>query len=104
MTTPDPRTAGTRDAMDILQQWTDAFNTSAHPAVPLRSAGEAGGAQLRLRYEPSPGQVSIFHMVAVQRDGRPVILVNRFDGPMPDTAVRAGLWASEQLGRRTDQR
>lgn len=100
----DPRNVGTRDAMDILQQWADDFNAQAHSSVPLRSAGEAGGAQLRLRYEPSVGQVSIFHMVAVERDGRPVILVNRFDGPMPDTAVRAGLWASEQLGRRANQR
>jgi hypothetical protein len=98
------RNAGTRDAMDILQQWVDAFNATAQPTIALRSAGEAGGAQLRLRYEPSPGNVSIFHMVAVVREGKPVILVNRFDGPMPDTAVRAGLWASEQLGRRTDQR
>ena len=39
-------------------------------------------------------------MVAVSRNGRPAILVRRFDGPTPDTAVQAGLWASTELGRR----
>jgi len=55
---------------------------------------------LRLRYSPGEGQVSIFHMVAINRDGRAAILVQRFDGPTADTAVQAGLWASKQLGRR----
>ncbi|MBA3558336.1 MAG: hypothetical protein H0W30_07020 [Gemmatimonadaceae bacterium] len=88
------------DAMDILQQWADDYNTVAHPAVPLRSGGEAGGAQLRLRYRREDGQESILHAVAVNLDGRPVMLLKRFDGPMPETAVQAGLWASEKLGRR----
>jgi hypothetical protein len=88
-----------KDAMDILQQWADDFTAYARPTTPLRSGGEAGGAQLRLRY--SRGEdVSILHLVAVTRDGRPVILARRFDGAMPDAAVQAGLWASEQLGRR----
>lgn len=88
------------DAMDILQQWADDYNTVAHPAVPLRSGGEAGGAQLRLRYRREDGQESILHAVAVNRDGHAVMLLKRFDGPMPETAVQAGLWASEKLGRR----
>ena len=89
-----------KDAMDLLQAFVDDFNARAQPAIRLGSAGEAGGAQLRLRYSPAEGQVSIFHMVAVNRDGRPAILVRRFDGPTADTAVQAGLWASKQLGRR----
>ena len=32
--------------------------------------------------------------------GHPAILVKRFDGPTAETSVQAGLWASEQLGRR----
>ena len=89
-----------KDAMDVLQSFVDEYNARAHPAIQLGSAGEAGGAQLRLRYSPAEGQVSIFHMVAVNRDGRAAILVQRFDGPTADTAVQAGLWASRQLGRR----
>lgn len=89
--------------MDVLQQWADDYNAHARPAVPMRSAGEAGGAQLRLRYRREDGQESILHMVAVSRDGRPAIRVKRFDGPLPDTAVKAGLWASEQLGRRQSE-
>jgi hypothetical protein len=89
-----------KDAMDVLQAFVDDYNARAHPAIRLGSAGEAGGAQLRLRYSPAEGQVSIFHMVAVNRDGRAAILVQRFDGPTADTAVQAGLWASRQLGRR----
>ncbi len=60
-----------KDAMDVLQAWS-----------------------------PAEGQVSIFHLVAISRNGRPAILVQRFDGPTADTAVQAGLWASKQLGRR----
>jgi len=86
-----------KDAMDVLQAWVDDYNARAQPAIPL---GSAGGAQLRLRYSPAAGEVSIFHMVAVSRNGRPAILVRRFDGPTPDTAVQAGLWASTELGRR----
>ncbi len=89
-----------KDAMDVLQAWVDDYNARAQPAIPLGSAGEAGGAQLRLRYSPAAGEVSIFHMVAVRRNGRSAILVRRFDGPTPDTAVQAGLWASTELGRR----
>ena len=89
-----------KNAMDVLQAFVDDYNARAHPAIRLGSAGEAGGAQLRLRYSPAEGQVSIFHMVAVNRDSRAAILVQRFEGPTADTAVQAGLWASRQLGRR----
>lgn len=89
-----------KDAMDVLQAWVDDYNARARPAIRLGSAGEAGGAQLRLKYSPAEGQVSIFHLVAVSRDGRPAILVQRFDGPTAETAVAAGMWASSQLGRR----
>src|SRR5256885_16462434 len=77
-----------KDAMDVLQTFVDDYNARARPAIPLGSAGEAGGAQLRLRYSPGEGQVSIFHMVAINRDGRAAILVQRFDGPTADTAVQ----------------
>lgn len=96
MTEPEPQ----KDAMDVLQAWVDEYNSRARPAIRLTSAGEAGGAQLRLRYVPAEGQVSIFHMVAVSRNGRPAILVRRFEGPTAETAVEAGLWASRELGRR----
>jgi len=89
-----------KDAMDVLQAFVDDYNARAQPAIRLASAGEAGGAQLRLRYSPAEGQVAIFHMVAVNRNGRAAILVQRFEGPTADTAVQAGLWASKQLGRR----
>ena len=89
-----------KNAMDVLQAWIDDYNARAGPEIRLGSAGEAGGAQLRLRYSPAEGQVSIFHMVAVSRNGRAAILVQRFDGPTAETAVQAGLWASSQLGRR----
>jgi hypothetical protein len=89
-----------KDAMDVLQAWVDDYNGRAHPAIALGSAGEAGGAQLRLKYSPAAGTVSILHLVAVTRNGRATILVRRFEGPTPDTAVQAGLWASSELGRR----
>ena len=89
-----------KDAMDVLQAWVDQYNGRAGPTIRLGSAGEAGGAQLRLKYSPAEGQVSILHLVAVNRDGRAAILVRRFDGPMPETAVQAGMWASTELGRR----
>jgi hypothetical protein len=89
-----------KDAMDVLQAWLDDYNHRAQPGISLGSKGEAGGAQLRLQYRPTEGQVAILHMVAVQRDGRPTIVVKRFEGPTPETAVAAGLWASTQLGRR----
>ena len=91
---------GQKNAMDVLQAWVDEYNTRARPAIRLGSAGEAGGAQLRLKYSPADGQISIFHLVAVSRNGRPAILVQRFEGPAAETAVEAGLWASTQLGRR----
>jgi hypothetical protein len=89
-----------KDAMDVLQAWLDDYTTRARPAIPLASGGEAGGAQLRLKYSPAAGVVSILHMVAVSRDGRAGILVRRFEGPAAETAVEAGMWASSQLGRR----
>ncbi len=89
-----------KDAMDVLQAWVDDYNARARPAIRLGSAGEAGGAQLRLKYAPADGLVSILHMVAVGGNGRATILVRRFEGPTPETAVEAGLWASSQLGRR----
>jgi len=92
--------AAQKDAMDVLQAWIDDYNRRAEPGIRLGSAGEAGGAQLRLKYTPAEGQVSILHLVAVERAGRAAILVRRFDGPTPETAVEAGLWASRELGRR----
>jgi hypothetical protein len=89
-----------KDAMDVLQAWVDEYNSRARPAIRLGSAGEAGGAQLRLKYSPAEGTVSIFHLVAVSRNGRPAILVQRFEGPTAEASVQAGLWASAQLGRR----
>src|SRR5437879_4982236 len=89
-----------KDAMDVLQAWVDDFNARAGPAIRLGSAGEAGGAQLRLRYSPADGQISILHLVAVERAGRAAILVRRFDGATTETALEAGLWASRELGRR----
>ena len=89
-----------KDAMDVLQAWVDDYNGRARPAIPLGSAGEAGGAQLRLKYNTAEGEIAILHLVAVSRNGRPAIVVRRFDGPMPETAVQAGMWASTELGRR----
>ena len=89
-----------KDVMDVLQAWIEDYNSRATPRIELDSGGEAGGAQLRLKYIPSEGQISILHFVAVQRDGQPGMLVKRFDGPSAETALQAGLWASEQLGRR----
>jgi hypothetical protein len=89
-----------KDGMDVLQAWVDDYNGHARPAIRLGSAGEAGGAQLRLKYSPADGQASILHLVAVSRDGRAAILVRRFEGPAAEAAVAAGTWASTQLGRR----
>jgi hypothetical protein len=89
-----------KDAMDVLQAWVDEYNRSARPTIRLGSGGEAGGAQLRLKYSPAEGTVSILHLVAVSRNGRPAILVQRFEGPTAEASVQAGLWASSQLGRR----
>lgn len=89
-----------KDAMDVLQAWVDQYNARAGGAIALDSGGEAGGAQMRLKYVPAEGTISILHFVAVSREGRPAILVNRFEGPTAETSVQAGLWASGQLGRR----
>jgi hypothetical protein len=89
-----------RDAMDVLEAWLGAYNGRARPAVPLGSKGEAGGAQLRLKYHPSPDTIAILHLVAVLRDGQPAIEVKSFEGPTAEASVEAGLWASGQLGRR----
>ena len=93
-----------KDAMDVLQAWIDQYNLRADGQIELDSGGEAGGAQLRLKYVPAEGTISILHLVAVSREGRPAILVKRFEGPAAETAVQAGLWASEQLGRRPIQK
>src|SRR5437762_13868980 len=89
-----------KDAMDVLQAWVDDYNGRARPAIRLGSAGEAGGAQLRLKYSPAEGQGSVLHLVAVSRNGRASTLVQRFAGPTADTAVQAGLWARAQRGPR----
>ncbi len=96
MAEPGPQ----KDAMDVLQAWVDDYNTRARPALRLGSAGEAGGAQLRLKYTPAEGSVSILHLVAVGSGGRATIHVRRFEGPAAETAVAAGMWASTELGRR----
>jgi hypothetical protein len=96
MAEPQPQ----KDAMDVLQAWVDDYNARARPALRLGSAGEAGGAQLRLKYSPAEGSVSILHLVAVGGAGRASIHVRRFEGPAAETAVAAGLWASSELGRR----
>ena len=92
--------SGLKDAMDVLQAWVDHYNARAGASIALASGGEAGGAQLRLKYRPTEDTISILHLVAVTREGRPAILVNRFEGPTAKTSVQAGLWASGQLGRR----
>jgi len=89
-----------KDAMDVLQAWVDQYNARAGGSIELASGGEAGGAQLRLKYAPSEGTISILHLVAVNQGGRPAIVVNRFEGPTAETSVQAGMWASGQLGRR----
>src|SRR5438309_1553960 len=68
-----------KDAMDVLQAFVDDYNARAHPAIRRGSAGEAGGAQLRLRDSPAEGQASSFPMVAVNSDIRAAILVPRFE-------------------------
>ena len=86
--------------MDVLQTWIDAYAQRAHPDLPLASGGEAGGAQVRLKYSPSEDTIAILHLVAVTRDGRPAIEARSFEGPTAETSVAAGLWASGRLGRR----
>jgi len=89
-----------RDAMDVLETWLGEYNGRGRPAIPLGSKGEAGGAQLRLKYHPTPDTIAILHLVAVMRDGQPAIEVKSFAGPVAEASVEAGLWASAQLGRR----
>lgn len=89
-----------KDAMDVLQAWLDQYNARSGASIKLDSGGEAGGAQLRLKYRPADDMISILHLVAVNHDGRAGILVNRFEGPTAETSVQAGLWASGQLGRQ----
>ena len=89
-----------KDAMDVLQAWIDQYNARAGAKIPLASGGEAGGAQLRIKYRPTEDTISILHLVAVNQGGQPAIRVNRFEGPTAETSVQAGLWASGQLGRR----
>ena len=89
-----------KNVMDVLQAWIDEYNGRAQPAIALGSKGEAGGAQLRLKYAPTPDTIAILHLVAVTRDGRPAIVVKAFEGPTAEASVEAGLWASAQLGRR----
>src|SRR2546428_6149126 len=89
-----------KDAMDVLQAWVDDFNARARPAIPLGSKGEAGGAQLRLKYSPADDTVSILHMVAVNRNGRPAILVQRVEGPTAQTAREGGMWGRLHARRR----
>ena len=64
-----------KDAMDVLQAWVDQYNLRAGGSIELASGGEAGGAQLRLKYVPSEGIISILHLVAVHQGGRPAIVV-----------------------------
>src|SRR2546427_526676 len=92
-----PRTGGNmadegrqKDAMDVLQAWVDDYNGRAQPTIRLGSAGEAGGAQLRLKYSPPQGQVAILHMVAGNPDGRAAIPGRPVEGPAAETAVEAG--------------
>src|SRR2546421_7660833 len=92
--------SGLKDAMDVLQAWVDQYNARVGSKIALASGGEAGGAQLRLKYRPTEETISILHLVAVTREGRPAILVNRFEGPTAETSVQSGLWGRSQLGRR----
>src|SRR2546430_12315460 len=92
--------SGLKDAMDVLQAWVDQYNARVGSKIALASGGEAGGAQLRLKYRPTEGTISILHLVAVTREGRPAILVNRFEGPTAETSVQAGRLAPGQTRRR----
>src|SRR5258706_7592202 len=91
-------TSPQKDAMDVLQAWVDDYNERAGPSIELQSGGEAGGAQLRLKYVPSDGTISILHLVAVHQGGRPAIVVRRFEGPTAETSVQAGLLGGWQFG------
>src|SRR6266566_3805960 len=58
-----------KDAMDVLQAFVNDYNARARPAIPLGSAGEAGGAQLRLRYSPAKAVNRAGQVVGTSRDG-----------------------------------
>ena len=58
-------TSPQKDAMDVLQAWVDDYNERSGAAIGLDSGGEAGGAQLRLKYAPSEDTIAILHLVAV---------------------------------------
>src|SRR2546426_12672002 len=75
-----------KDAMDVLEAWVGQYNARAGASIALDSGGEAGGAQLRLKYRPAGGGISILHLVAVSSDGRPAILVSRVEGPTAATS------------------
>src|SRR2546426_4562122 len=92
--------SGLKDAMDVLQAWVDQYNARAGGKVALASGGEAGGAQLRLKYSPSEETIAILHLVAVIRDGQPAILVSRFEGPTAETSVQAGVGGTRRARRR----
>lgn len=94
-----PETGLQKDVMDVLQRWVDQYNARAQAAIALETGGEAGGAQLRLRYSPGEGTIAVLHLVAVSRAGRAAMLVSSFEGPTAETLVQAGRWASTQLGR-----
>ena len=47
-----------KDAMDVLQAWVDQYNARSGASMKLESGGEAGGAQLRLKYRPADGVIS----------------------------------------------
>lgn len=89
-----------KDVMDVLQKWVDGFNARTGGTIALSAGGEAGGAQLRLKYVPVEGSIAILHLVAVNDGERAAILARAFEGPTAETSVQAGLWASGQLGRR----
>src|SRR5437016_9183620 len=88
-----------KDAMDVLQAWVDDYNARARPAIPLGSAGEAGGAPPRFRCSPAAGPGSVFLLVARSRHCRPPPLVQRFPGPTAQTALQGGPWAGQQPAR-----
>src|SRR2546428_132591 len=87
-----------KDAMDVLQAWGDQYNARAGASIALDSGGEAGGAQLRPKYRPAGGGLSILPLVAVSRGGRPAHLVKRVEGASaPNPGHAAGLYSYDYL-------
>src|SRR5256885_7351124 len=70
-----------KDAMDVLQAWVDQYNARAGASIALDSGGEAGGGQLRLKYPPTDGRLSVLPLLPVSSDGRPPLLLHRVEGP-----------------------